>query len=98
MLLIFLLCDYVSNLHATILWCWNYIYVRIIYLFIYLLSNSSLRGYVGVCSNDLCMVVQLGTYPAGDKRRYFESNEESGQVAKIQAENSRAIEFKQSQL
>jgi len=33
-------------------------------LFIYLLSNSSLRGYVGVCSNDLCMVVKLGTYSA----------------------------------
>jgi hypothetical protein len=35
--------------------------------------------------------------PQRDKRRYFEGNEDSGQVAKIQAVNSHAIEFKQNQ-
>jgi hypothetical protein len=35
--------------------------------------------------------------PQRDKRRYFEGNEKSGQVSKIQAVNSHAIEFKQSQ-
>jgi len=33
-------------------------------LLIYLFSGSSLRGYVGVYSNDLCMDVKLGTYSA----------------------------------
>jgi len=35
--------------------------------------------------------------PQRDRRRYFESNEESDQVAKIQAENPHTIEFKESQ-
>jgi hypothetical protein len=35
--------------------------------------------------------------PQRGRRNYFESNEESAQVAKIQAENSHAVEFMQSQ-
>ena len=49
-----------------------------IYLFIYLLSYWSVRGYTEICSSALSVGVQIGNYSAErDKSCYIESKEKS---------------------